>query len=395
MHFVNPPSFWRTWGARCLQVATLVALTLCGTAHAQSPDFSSTAGTTQACAAQPQTAQALKNNTQRQSFVICKDLALVENVVQFVMRHFHDRPDDAEIGPLLRKQLRYMRDELRTVRSVLERTRLAPNEGLLLAPDQWKRDLDGDGEISTWESHFFAIPKRSTAPLRFHLPRNDEDDYTHDYQLDATVRVDQSDVLWLLAYHNFAEALVEILLSYELKDTGFDSKSIELVDRTGMQRASQRLTQGLKTSEAMRVSVLAETDDDHEWIGNPQQKNFAFPVRLDSQDFAVWGELMQHAIPLFAGQTLFLPDPKASGPLGAVAKLCPPGMGLHVPSFFNNPPRYPLLTYATLDLSSMCKRPSSPKQISGLFDFLETYNNKASGQDGGAMRYLRRLLWVN
>ncbi len=163
-----------------------------------------------------------------------------------------------------------------------------------------------------------------------------------------------------------------------------------------MKRASRLMTQGFKTSEAMRRMVLAETDDDLEWIGNERQASSVFPIPLDATDFRVWGELMAQVIPLFEGKTLIVPSNKAGGMLGAMSQFCPSGQGLSVTKFYNNPPRYPLtMLMLPPDLHAMCQKIDKQHAPSGLFDFIVRYADRAQQQDGAGMRFLRQLLWVN
>ena len=362
-------------------------------------DLTTTDGFERSCAALPLAAKDLKSNQERQAFVICRDIALAKNVITFATNaqktYLKEGASDEMFSSVLRGQLTLMRDELRTVRQVLEQTKLKKDEGLLLAPAQWKTDLDGDGDMKTWESYFFAIPKRGRLGFQFRIPSDDPDYYASEYQMDAKIRVDQSDILWTLAYHYFAESVLEIVLSYHIVDTKMNRESIQLQHPDGMKRAAQLMIKGFKTSEAMRLAVLAETDDKDEWIGNPKQKNSVFPMPLDAQDFQIWGTMLSHVIPLFEGKTLLVANKKSSGLLGAAAKFCPENQGLSIPLFFSHPPQYPMDLMEKLDLSSMCKPIDKKHPASGLFTFIETYANQAETTDNAAMNYLRNLLWVN
>jgi hypothetical protein len=364
------------------------------------PDLASGEGFRATCAALPRAAAALKTNGQRQAFAICRDVELVRNVTSFVTsaeRKFSgaEKLSDAEIKQQLRAQLTHMRDELRTVRWVLEKLKLGKNDGLLITPATWQLDLNGDAETKTWERYFFAIPQRGHQALRFGLPNNDPDYYKNEYQLDASVRIDQSDIAWTLSYHYFAESLMETVLAYTLNSQNFGRHAIELVDASGMKRANQLMVRGFQTSEAMRRAVLAEKDDDHEWIGNANQKSSVFPLPLDAEDFKVWGTALGFVTPLFEGKTLLVPDPKAGGLLGSASKVCPAGYGLNVTRFYNNPPRYPMEQIDQAFFSRMCERVDKAHPASGLFDFIVAYGQRAENETGAGMQFLRQLLWVN
>jgi hypothetical protein len=348
----------------------------------------------------PREASQLKTAQQRQAFAICRDVELVQDIATFIATEEQafeggKKMPDAEIRQLLRAKLTYMRDELRTVRQVLEQLKLGKHDGLLVAPANWQLDLNGDGEIKTWERYFFALPKRGLRSFQFSMPSNDPAYYQDQYQLDARVRIDHSDVLWGLSYHYFIEALLETILSYTLNSEDFQEHAIELTDPAGMWRANRLMVRGFQTSEAMRRAVLAEKDDDHEWIANDNQKTSVFPLPLDAEDFKVWGKILGFVIPLFEGKTLLQSDPKADGLLGRASKICPQGKGLNVARFYSNPPRYPLEQINQGSLSSMCEPISKAHPASGLFALMLGYAQRAENQQGAGMLFLRQLLWVN
>jgi hypothetical protein len=380
--------------------ALLFSLSTTASATTSEPDLASADGFAATCGALPREPSQLATIQQRQAFAICRDVTLVQDIATFARtaeKTFGGakKMSDAEVKQLLRTKLTYVRDELRTVRLVLEKLKLGKNDGVLIAPANWQLDLDGDAKIETWERYFFAIPKRGKRPFRVSMPNNTPSYYQDEYQLDASVRVDQSDILWSLSYHYFAEALLETILSYTLNSQDFKAHAIELVDPAGMKRANRLMVRGFQTSEAMRRTVLAEKDDDHEWIANPNQVNTVFPLPLDAEDFKVWGTALGFVIPLFEGKTLLQFDSNAGGLLGSASRICPNGKGLNVTHFYNQPPRYPLEQLNMEYLSSMCQQIDKAHPASGLFAFLQEYGRRAESQQGAGMMFLRHLLWVN
>lgn len=370
-------------------------------AHAATSDLTTRQAFVRSCAALPQIPSALKTNQERQAYAICHDVALTKNIITFA-KSLESRFKRSEqtmpvpvINLVLQTQLIKMRNELRNSRTALEKIQLKNGEGLLIKPAEWQLDLDSDGAINTWEKYFFAIPKPGNQAFDFRMPSDDPHYYDSEYQLDAQIRLDQSDVLWALSYHYFAEGLVEILLSYRLTDLEFSEHMIELRDPAGMKRAGDLITKGLKISDALRVSVLAETDDDQEWINNPSQKNTVFPIRLDDDDFQVWKTMLGHLIPLFEGKTVLAKDSKAAGPIASAAGFCGEGKGLSVPHFFNNPARYPLELMNPEKRNLNCLKVDSNHPASGLFDFLEHYNGLAEKRGNSPMKFLRHFFWVN
>lgn len=383
-------------------VPALLSLALCAPAGAATApiDLSTEEGFRATCAAMPHTAAQLTGNAQRQAFAICRDVDLVRNIATFVSAaelHMKQqpRPSNAATRQLLRTELTLIRDELRTVRLVLEKLKLGKDDGLLLTPANWQLDLNGDGEMKPWERYFFAIPTRGKQAIRFGMPSNDPGYYQSHFQLDAAIRVDQGDVAWALSYHYFAEALVETVLSYTLNDAAMGRQSIELVDPAAMKRARKLMVRGFRTSELTRRAILAETDDEHEWIGHPGQRNSAFPIPLDKVDFEVWGKLLGHIVPLFEGRTLVAGDAKAGGFLGGVARFCAPGQGMNITRFYDAPPKFPLEPETADYPRTLCEPITKARPASGLISYIMDFANRAEGQEGAGMLFLRHLVWVN
>jgi hypothetical protein len=385
---------------RSMYAALLSPLFFASHALAAQPDLANTAAFDNTCAGVmahvPVTVQ------EQQAYVICNDVALVQQTRTFIeeglRRYERERPPESVVVLAIRRQLTAMRDQLRKSRAMLEKIRItSAKDGLLIAPATWVRDLNGDGRISTSERYFFAIPARKEGELTVSMPSEDEDYYAREYKLDATIRLDQADIQWALSYHYYAEALLEILLSYQYRrdaDTPSD-QVIRLVHPENMRRARALLVAGLETSEKMRLSALAETDDDLEWLANPRQVNTAFPVPLDDADFRLWGELMGHLIPLFQGKTLLPQTDRPGGLLGWLPQGCPARQALSLQWFFDHPPKFPLETFNRSELRNYCRKIDTAHPASGILDFIATYEAALQKDSRSGMRFLRRLLWVN
>lgn len=385
--------------AASLLTTVLSSLLLAGSAAAAQPDLTSSAAFDRSCTA---VKRSLRMSVQeQQAFVICKDVALVQRVWTFVeqgsRRMDENKPSNTEIALAVRAELTHARDQLRQSRQMLEKIRIrSAADSVLLVPATWARDLNGDGTISTAERNFFAIPARRDGQLRVQPPSDNERYYEDEYNRKAAIRTDQSDIEWSLSYHYFAEALLEMALSYQYRESeGSSSRAIFLAHPEGMQRAHRLLVQGLRTSEKMRRSVLAERDDDLEWLANPRQQNTAFPVPLDDDDFRVWGELMGHLMPLAEGRTLLPLGEKMTGVMATMARVCPEGQGFSVSELFRNAPRYPLEATSRDVWRGYCRKIDATHPASGLNAFIQSYADKPEQTDSAAMRYLRRLLWVN
>lgn len=360
------------------------------------PDLATKEGLVATCAALPADVQALKNNAERQAFAVCSDIALLQQIIRWFkegMKEFNRGPNPDTLRTELRKEFTYVRDQLKKVRTLLVSLKLKPGEGLMLAPGEWQLDLDGDGSIEIWERFFFAIPKRGVHPFNFNTPSNDPSYYQQQYQLDARFKIDQSDVLWALAYHQFAEGLMEMLLAHQLNISAKDGESIELRDPAALLRSHQLVGAGIASSRALRRSLLAETDDKDEWIPNPHQRNTVFPMELDQQAYDTWERFLFEFSPLWVGKTLLVVDQNASGMLGEVAKRCPPGRGLNVATLFLKPDRFPLAMDGT---RSACVTVDSKHPASGLGTMLnQAVERGRADPQSPEWHFVRYLYWVN
>ena len=129
-----------------------------------------------------------------------------------------EKPSQQQIIGEVGKEIDYALERLAASREVLEKIHLGKRKSLRLVPSQWQLDLNGDSKTETWEKYFFAIPRRSDQPALIAMPNNEEAYYEREYRLDAAIRVDQSDVLWALSYHDFIEGLLSALRAYHVDE---------------------------------------------------------------------------------------------------------------------------------------------------------------------------------
>jgi hypothetical protein len=85
--------------------------------------------------------------------------------------------------------------------------------------------------------------------------------------------------------HQFIEGLLTHVRAFDLDTQHWH---LNLARPALLGRAHTLMGQGLETSDRMRHAVLAETDDEQEWIANPQQRQSVFPLVLDAEDFQTW-----------------------------------------------------------------------------------------------------------
>lgn len=369
------------------------------------PDMTSNAGFDATCKAMravqlPDEAQMKRLSKQQlQAWVICKDVALLQQTAQWAFSSFSKFnsggagglfSSDLLINTWIQLQLSYMQRELsasRHVLSALKQMPLSKSDALHLRAQTWQLDLDGDGKVSKWEEQFFALPNRNNE-LAFDIGMPSD---SADIQTNALIKTDASDVLWALSYHEFIEGIVAMLQAHRLNfnNPGADSGLLTLIDKASWTRAHGLIAQGMATSLALRESVLAETDNDYEWIPNPKQSNSAFPLLLEQADFDTWGQMLTEAQALWTGKTVLTPSEFARGLLGDSARICKDGMGLDIPKLFTTQP--PTSMIQVSDFNNACSPLTSDRSASKLPDMAQQrMNNKTPG--GKMMRY---LYWVN
>ena len=369
-----------------LLCAALCALCTAGAAGtASAADFTTSAGynaTCSAMAALNESPATLADDDQRVAFVICSDTKLMQQIATWFTRDLHQlegtQLTDRKFIAALDDELDYAIGRMAASREVLEKIDLGKRKSLRLVPSQWQLDLDGDGKISTWEKYFFAIPKRRDATTQFAMPSNEEAHYMREYNLDAAIKVDQSDVLWALSYHDFIESALVVLRALDM-----DEKYHISVKHPELFRRSRDLfTQGLANSEKTRRSVLAETGNDEEWIPNPKQTNSAFPLALDAKDFSMWGKVIKELQALEEGKTLLA--------RGDELGYCPKGFGLDVREISLNPPQDLFGAGSPVFGAPYCRKIDKAHPVSPLVELM----SRASHADP-QMRFLRYLLWIN
>jgi hypothetical protein len=360
---------------------------------AHAADFTTSAGYSETCGVMKQTATPAQLHTddERVAFVICRDTELVQQIITWAtqgMKRFQgEHPSNALVVGEVFKEIDYARTQLAQSRGVLENIHLGTRKSLRLVPAQWAMDLDGDGKISIWEKYFFAIPKRSRQPFNPAMPSDEQGHYDNDYQLDAAIKVDQSDVLWALSYHYFIEGVLANVRAFDLGP----NDEIRLAHPEYLKLAHQLIGRGISTSEKMRKSVLAESSNDEEWIGNPSQTSSVFPIALEAQDFATWGTILDEWNALWQGRHL-LPVAHGGGLLGEL-NLCKPGTGLDIKKLYLQPPTG-LTIFPTADktqtFSAQCRKVDRNHPISSLPDMVAHARDRDTG-----MQFLRYIYWTN
>lgn len=378
-------------GAFCFSLATAAhAAPVPALASTFVPDFTTTEGYTATCQAMGEKLSTTSDD-ERVAFAICNDTTLVQQIVtwatQGMDRVEHEQLKEKQIVVEVGKEIDYALGRLAASREALEKVRLQNRKSLRLVPAQWQVDLNGDGKIDTWEKYFFAIPRRNDQAAHLAMPSDAADYYDREYNLDAAIKVDQSDVYWALSYHDFIESVLTVVRAYTVDE----HLKITLTDAKKLQRGLALLDQGIATSEKLRRSVLAETGNDEEWIANPNQSNSVFPIALEAEDFATWGKVLTEMRALLDGKKL-LPL-SSSALLGQGVAECGDGYGLDLHALETHPIR-------SIDLASpqatsalgkrYCRKIDAHHPVTALVGMLNDRHAESSG-----LRVLRYLFWVN
>lgn len=170
---------------------------------------------------------------------------------------------------------------LAEVDAALARAEEDPGFSLELCLACWEIDWNRNGEVDERDRHLLEIERGRDGEL---LPENDP-------LRRPTFRFDWADLYWLRAMVSFQRAALAIVSAYEFR---FQPRSLELKlrDAKHMARARELLLTGLEQAQACRRAVLAEIDDDREWLPSPRQKSHAMPLPVDEALFDTWKDVL-------------------------------------------------------------------------------------------------------
>ena len=375
---------------RALCALALATIPLITPTLAHAADFTTTEGYNATCQSMPDTPNSLTNDDDRVAFVICHDTTLVRQIITWATRGFRrmeaEQPTEEAIIGEVYGEIDHVRTQLAISRGVLEKIHLGHKKSLRLVPAQWQMDLNGDGKIDLWEQYLFAIPKRTDQQFAVHMPSDKKEYYDTHYQLDAAIQVDQSDVLWALSYHDFIEGALTNLRAFGLV------KNHEVVLKTPqlLTLAHQLIDQGLNNSDKLRRSVLAETSNKEEWIGNPSQTDSVFPIALEAKDFATWAVIVHEWSAVWQGRHL-MPTSRPTDLLGSIAP-CEEGTGLNLAQLYLHPPQdWTISLQQQVPLSSPhCQKIDARHPLSTVQTMIENARQSDPG-----MKFLRYLYWTN
>ena len=265
-----------------------------------------------------------------------------------------------------------------------------------------RMDINADGEASEREQlwRFFRA-----AQMRFEPMQTDADAFE--------IAFDRGDVAWLRGYCHLCMAFGEFVLAHDTRDaferaghvffaenrtpfaflkgdrhvadfeTGVDVTdliamlhllSFECVEPARMESAREHLLETIRLANEMWRWYDAETDDDQEWIPNPNQSNAAIPEAAITQEMHdTWLRALGEAEQLLRGERL-LRFWRGDGT-----------QGVNVKRFFAEPSRFDLVLWVQGSAAA-------PYLEEGPFTSDNLWRDLERAFDRGTFRY---MWWMN
>jgi len=161
----------------------------------------------------------------------------------------------------------------------------------------WEIDWNHNGTIDEFDERLMEIEQ----------DRNERPYPKDDPRRRPTFRFDHGDVLWGRAFIAFQRASLDIARAYDWSDIGklfrgglFSGGSsrpprsihFELISPELVASGRKRILEGLDYSDMARESYLAETDDEREWLPNPEQRDHPLPLPVDGALYETWEDVI-------------------------------------------------------------------------------------------------------
>lgn len=353
-------------------------------------DFTSTAGLHATCAqlssrpSGPEVSSSVMSDQDKLALVVCTAVEQTQHIWRLPDELKRRFGQTRNILAGIRAEALVALAHVRASRGLLESIHL-DEPAFIITPGEWQLDIDGDGELDGFERHFFWLPRPDLEiPTR---GGQDPDVYYPKYFHKPQIRIDQSDIHWAIAYCHIAEAALNVALGYEPRDL-FGPATLKEPWR--LAAAHDHALRAIEESRTLRAALLAETDDDREWIPNPTQQNNAFPLLLDDQVFTSWAALLTQLDELLHGKTLLAVHRRnALGDLLPPTFRCPEGQGISIKKLFDKP----VVAFDLFDaLEGRCEHPRGKVTLSDLHRTVEEIRARSPGGLFSARRY---LYWIN
>jgi hypothetical protein len=225
-------------------------------------------------------------------------------------------------------------------------------------------DFDGDGQCSTNETLLASLGRTFDLPAQApsaYVQRADGLPAQARDGRDIVVRFDGADAVWLRGYTHFLAGLLDLLLAYDWRPVwdqcahavflhpeplppiarfsqetrNFDywadlvaavhNMPLKLVDKDGPRRARDEFRAMIACSHVCWQRVLAETDNDKEWLPSPKQTGPG-GARITQAQVDAWQRVLAELDAIASGRKL-LPHWRMK-----------PGVGINVEKLVASPP---------------------------------------------------------
>ena len=170
---------------------------------------------------------------------------------------------------------------------------------LIMRPSAWQFDWNSDGRFDEQDRTALEVDHDRQWKI---LPPNDP-------RRRPVVKFDYGDIYWARSYICFQRAFFYLLTSYSIDDASnwrsFEIPlfEIKLANPKTVSKARRLILQGLNFADKAREAYLAETDDDREWVPNPQQKSYGMPLTMTPDIYEKWQAIISHIRDLVLGKT--------------------------------------------------------------------------------------------
>lgn len=160
----------------------------------------------------------------------------------------------------------------------------------------WQVDWNRSGEVD----------RRDEKLLQIELDERGEELPEDDVRRRPTFHFDHADVLWLRALVMFGRSVTAFAQGWDpdintlMRSKG--SLSVKVRDAKALEASRGHLLVGLGHARRCREAVLAETDDEREWLPNPTQRSHAMPLSVDTALFETWAGVLDDVEALVTGR---------------------------------------------------------------------------------------------
>jgi len=198
------------------------------------------------------------------------------------------------------KELEKVENHLRKVAADIDIT-------LRLNMSEWKVDWNNNGRLDRRDRLLFQIEYDADGKA---IPDDDP-------RRRPTFRFDIGDIYWARAMIAFQRSMISVVLAYtfpddtiaELEEKLFRSQSsdrrliLKMTHPEYVKHARSLILRGLTFADEARKEYLLETDDEGEWLPNPNQKNHPLPLPVDEKLYQTWQDIIQDITQLIEGKT--------------------------------------------------------------------------------------------